>query len=76
MSKVIFWSHSIHHSLSESTGEGVELRCGRRYGGEQYLRSGIDMLWVDVFFGVKGDFFVADTDGHGGDGAALNDDAV
>lgn len=76
MFKVFILSHSIHHSLIESTEEGVELRGGRKYGGAQYLRSGVDMLRVDVFFGIEGNFFTADTDGHGRDGAALDDDAV
>lgn len=76
MYKVFILSHSVHHSLMKSTEESVELRGSRRYGRAQYLCPRIDMLRVAIFFGVEGDFFVADAHGHGGDGATLDDDAV
>jgi hypothetical protein len=38
--------------------------------------SWIDILGIEIFFGIQGEFFVTYLGYHGGNGAALNDDAA
>jgi hypothetical protein len=58
--------------------------CGRNsFWVQQFadLKTGVDvpdylLQGVDIFFGVEGDFFVADLDRHRGNRAALDNNPV
>ena len=49
---------------------------GTHQGCHYISYSWIDIFWVEVFFGVQGNFFTGDLGYHGGDGAALDNDAA
>jgi hypothetical protein len=77
MTKVMFVSTSLRYVLAQYDRTDREAISHHRTGGTAELAaSPLDITGIDVFFSVERHLFTVDAHGHGGNGTALNDDAM